>query len=429
MGGRRAGATVVILMALTTRAGAQPPIPLTLEEAERRALQNHPQLRAVQFSSAAAKEVARETRSAYFPTAFGSVTGATALDGSRIAAGGLNNPIIYDRFATGVTVGQLVTDFGRTQALVRSSSLAADARAQDVDGERTLVLLDVDRAYFGALRAQAVERVSQATVDARQLVLDQVTALAQSNLRSGLDVSFASVNLSSARLQLVQAQNHTQRAFATLAVALGEQPAAPYAVSDRPLPPAPPADSAALIADALRQRPDVLAARLGAESAVAFANAEADLYRPSVAAVGAAGVTPYHQAGLEDRYAAAAINVNVPVFNGGLFGARHAEASLRARAVAERLRDLENQVRRDVQVAWLNARTSFQRLDLTRQLSEQAAASLELAQSRYDLGLGSIVELSQAQLNKSQADLEGAAASYDYQVEMAFLAHATGARK
>ena len=429
MTAKTVGGTVVILMALTTRAMAQPPIPLTLEEAERRALQNHPQLQAVQFASAAAREVVRETRSAYFPTAFGSVTGATALDGSRIAAGALNNPIIYDRFATGVTVGQLVTDFGRTQALVRSTSLNADARAQDVDDERTFVLLEVDRAYFGVLRAQAVERVSQATVDARQLVLDQVTALAQSNLRSGLDVSFASVNLSSARLLLVQAQNDTQRAFATLAVALGEPTVAAYAVSDRPLPAAPPTDSAALIADALRQRPDVLAARLSTESAAAFASAEADLYRPSVAAVGAAGVTPYHQAGLEDRYAAAAINVNVPVFNGGLFGARHAEAALRARAVAERLRDLENQVRRDVQVAWLNARTSFQRLDLTRQLSEQAAASLDLAQSRYDLGLGSIVELSQAQLNKTQADLEGAAASYDYQVEVALLAHATGARK
>jgi len=421
--------TAALLLLLAVRATAQAPAPLTLEEAERRALQNHPQLQATQFASAAAREVVRETRSAYFPTVVGSVTGAEALDGSRIAAGALNNPIIYDRFATGISVGQLVTDFGRTRAVVRSSSLNADARAQDVDDERAFVLLEVDRAYFSVLRAQAVERVSQATVDARRLVLDQVTALAQSNLRSGLDVSFATVNLSAAQLQLVQAQNETQRAFATLAVALGESSVSQYAVADQPLPTQPSSDSAPLVADALRQRPDVLSARLTAESSSAFAEAEGDLWRPSVAAVGAAGITPYHQTGIEDRYAAAAVNVNVPILNGSLYSARHAEASLRARAVSERLRDLENRVRRDVQVAWLDARTAFQRLDLTRQLSEQAAGALDLAQSRYDLGLGSIVELSQAQLNKTQADLEGASATYDYQVDMAVLAHATGARK
>jgi len=421
------GSIAVTLFVAAGPAYAQPR--LTLQDAEARALQNHPQLQATQFASAAAREVVREARSAYYPTLIGSVTGAEALDASRIAAGGLNNPIIFDRFAAGVSVGQLVTDFGRTRAIVRSSSLNADARAQDVDNARTVVLLEVDRAYFGVLRAQAVERVSQATVDSRRLALDQVTALAQSNLRSGLDVSFAGVNLSSAQLQLVQAQNDTQHAFATLAAALGDSSLAVYALVDQELPPAPPAESAALVDDALEQRPDVLAARLTSKSALAFADAEDDLSRPSIAAVGAAGLTPYHQSGIEDRYAAAAVNVNVPILNGGLFGARHAEASLRARGVAERLRDLENMVRRDVQVAWLNAKTAYQRLDLTRQLSDQAASSLELAQSRYDLGLGSIVELSQAQLNRAQADLESTAATYDYQVQMAVLAHATGARK
>ncbi|HEX7139010.1 MAG TPA: TolC family protein, partial [Vicinamibacterales bacterium] len=254
MTAKTVGLAAALLLVLASRVMAQAPTPLTLEEAERRALQNHPQLHATEFASAAAREVVRETKSTYFPAVTGSVTGAAALDGSRIAAGALNNPIIYDRFATGVSVGQLVTDFGRTRAIVRSSSLNADARAQDVDDERASVLLEVDRAYFGVLRAQAVERVSRTTVDARRLVLDQVTALAQSNLRSGLDVSFASVNVSAAQLQLVQAQNETQRAFAVLAVALGESSLAQYSVMDQSLPAQPPSDSASLVSDALRQR-------------------------------------------------------------------------------------------------------------------------------------------------------------------------------
>jgi outer membrane protein len=429
MRARIAGLVVVATLAGARAGLAQQPAPLTLNQAEQTALRNHPQIQAAQSSALAAREVVREVRSAYFPTAFGSVTGAQAVNGSRIAAGALNNPIIYDRFATGVSIGQLVTDFGRTHELVASSTLNAQAQEETVEGQRANVLLDVDRAYFGVLRAEAVQQVAQATVDARQLVLDQVSALAASNLRSGLDVSFARVNLSTAQLLLVQAQNDTQRAAAVLATALGAQSPTPYQLAEEPLPPAPPPDSAPLIADALRQRPDAIAERFSAESAARFADAERDLYRPNVAVVGAAGVTPLHQAGIDDHYAAAAVNLNVPVLNGGLFSARHAEAALRAQALTQRLRDLENQISRDVQTAWLNARTAFQRMDLTNQLLDQATQALDLAQSRYDLGLGSIVELSQAQLNKTQAELDQASAKYDYQVEAASLEYAIGNKK
>jgi len=119
----------------------------------------------------------------------------------------------------------------------------------------------------------------------------------------------------------------------------------------------------------------------------------------------------------------------VPILNGGLFGARHADAALRARAQEQRVLDLENQITRDVQVAWLNARTAYERLDLTTQLLDQARQSLDLAQSRYDLGLSSIVELNQAQLNQTQAELDAASARYDYQVQAAALAFAGAARR
>ena len=213
----------IAFTAAAAPASAQPPSPLTLAQAEQTALQNHPQIQAAQFGALAATQVLREARAAYFPTVFGSISGADAQSGSRIAAGGLNNPIVYNRIAGGVSFAQTVTDFGRTRSLVESTSFNAQAQQESVSVQRAAVLLDVDRAYFGALRAQAVQRVAQATVDARQLVFDQVSALAQGNLRSGLDVSFARVNLSSAQLLLVQAQNDTDRAFAALAAAFGAE--------------------------------------------------------------------------------------------------------------------------------------------------------------------------------------------------------------
>jgi outer membrane protein len=426
---RSLGPAALLVVLGATPTWAQVPQPLTIQQAEQIALQNHPQIQAAQYGSLAAKEVVRETRSAYYPYVFGSVTGADAQNGSRIAAGGLNNPIIYDRFATGITVGQLITDFGRSRSLVQTSSLNAQAREQQVANQRADVLFAVDRAYFDVLRAQAVQRVAEETVAARQLVVDQVTALAASNLRSGLDVNFAKVLLSGAQLLLVQAQNDTQGAFAKLATALGASRTTSYTLADEPLPPPPPPSSDALVAQALRDRPDVISQRFSAQAASTLADAEHYLLFPSVSAVGAFGVTPYHQAGINDRYAAAGVNVNVPIMNGSLFLARHAEAMLQAQATNQNLRELENTVGRDVQVAWLNATTGFQRLDLTNQLLDQASQALDLAQARYNLGLSSIVELTQAQLYKTQAELEQASARYEYQTLSAALSREIGARK
>ncbi len=404
----------------------QAPQRLTLKEAEGIALQNHPQIQTAQFLASAADQVVRENRSDYYPMAFGSLTGAMALHDSRIGAGGLNNPIIYNRYANGVGVSQLITDFGRTKNLVQSSDLHARAQHENVATTRADVLLQVDQGYYAALRAQAVLKVAEETVSARQLVSDQVTALAAGNLKSGLDVSFANVNLSEAKLLLVQAQNDVQAAFAQLSAALGYAEQKTFELVEEPNPSPPPADPSTLIVQALRDRPELAAQRLNVESAGKFATAERDLYLPTISAIGTAGLIPAGQEVLSDRYAAAGLNINIPIFNGHLFSAFRAEADLKARAESQSLRDLQDRVTRDVRLAWLNASAGFQRLALTAELLDQASKAMELSQARYNLGLGSIVELSQAQLNKTQAEIVQASAKYDYQAQIASLNYQIG---
>lgn len=426
--------TAFLLTAMMTAAVAstlaQTPTPtpprLTLKDAEAIAVGNHPQLRSAQYSAQAANEVTREVRSAYFPLAYGSLTGAASDDKSRITAGVLNNPVIYNRYANGLTVGQLITDFGRTQNLVGSAHLRAQAAGENVQATREDVLLAVDRAYYSALRAEAVLKVAQQTVDERQTVADQVTALAKSHLKSGLDVSFANVNLAQAKLLLVQAQNDVQSSFATLSAALGYSDQRTFQLVDEPLPTASIPGLVDLVNQAFRERPELLGQRYTEQASQKFARAERDLWFPSISAVATAGVTPTGQVPLAGHYAAAGVSVNIPVFNGHLFGARRAEANFRAEAEEQNLRDLEDQVARDVRVAWLNAHTAFQRVDLTQQLLDQANLALDLAQERYKLGLGSIVELSQAQLNQTQAQIEQASARYDYQAQLATLDYQVG---
>jgi outer membrane protein len=413
--------STVFVIALAPRASAQDTIHLSLKQAEQRAVDTHPRVRAGHYATLAAGEVVRQTRSSFFPTVLASFTGAQAQDGARIAAGGLNNPIILDRFAAGFSASQLVTDFGRTSTLVAGQALRTDAQAQDEVMQRADVLLEVDRAYFDALRARAVLKVARQTVATRQLVVDQVTALAASNLKSGLDVSFANVNLSQAQLLLAEAQGEVQASDASLSAALGSAEQASYELEEESLPAPPVADRAMLIAQALNMRPDVTSRRYAIEAASKFAAAERALWLPSVSFVSAAGFTPYHQIGLTDRYAALGVNVTVPVTNGNLYNARHAEATFRQQIEDQQLHDLENRVARDVTIAWLTVQTAYQRIDLTNQLLAQASDALDLAQGRYDLGLSSIVELTQAQLNKTQAELEQTTARYEYQSRNAVL--------
>lgn len=374
----------------------------------------------------AANEGTREEKSAYYPYAYGSLTGAGAEDNSRVAAGGLNNPVILNRYANGVTVGQFITDFGRTQNLVKSSQLRAQAAQENVQTTRMDVLLQVDRAYFDVLKAQAVLKVARQTVSDRQLVSDQVTALAKSKLKSGLDVSFANVNLAEAKLLLVQAQNEEQAGFAALSSALGYSDQRTFELSDVALPPAPVQLLPDLEAQAFHNRPELIGQKYNQQAAEKFAKAERDLWFPTISALATAGVTPLHQAALSDHYAAAGVNVNIPIFNGHLFSARRAQAEFKAKAEDENLRDLQDRIARDVRVAWLNANTAYQRLDLTQQLLQEANAAFDLAQERYKLGLSSIVELSQAQLNQTQAQIEQTSAKYDYAYQIANLNYQVG---
>jgi outer membrane protein len=399
---------------------------LTLADAQRIAIQNHPDIQAAQDVAAAASQHTRQVRSAYYPTAFGSVTGVESEHNSRVAAGGLNNPIIYDRYSNGVQVNQLVTDFGRTHQLVKSSNLRAKAEEEGIVTSRASVLLRVDRAYYGTLKAQAVLRVAQETVKDRQLVADQITALAQNQLKSGLDVSFANVDLAQAQLLLVQAQNDVQGSYSSLADALGYSDERSFQLAEAENPAVPPPDETTAMRQALRDRPELISRRLEVSSAQSYVTAERDLWMPTISAVGVAGLTPVHQTELAPRYAAGGFNVNIPLFNGHLYGALRGEADALAQAQQQYLRAEQNAIVRDVQRAWLDANSGYQRLDLTNQLLAQASKAVELAQARYKLGISSIIELSQAQLNQTQAEIAQASARYDYQAELATLAFQSG---
>jgi outer membrane protein len=407
-----------------------PPPRLTLKDAEALALKNHPQVLAAQQEVAYAGQQVNESRAAYYPALEGDVTGSVANHDARIGAAFLTDSRTFNRFGQGITLSQLVSDLGRTRNLLASSRFNAQASGQNYQATRYNVLLAVHRAYYDALHAQAVVKVAEETVAARQLLYDQISALARNNLKSQLDVSFADVNVSEAKLLLIRAQDSVEEANAELSRALGADQPITYQLVDEPLPPSPPAKAEDLMAQAMTNRPELAGLRYTREAAHRFAEAEKDLARPTVSIVGVAGYIPYiaqlTSQQIPAEYGGAAINVRIPILNGHLFAARREAARYRALEADQDLRNAQESIARDVRVAWASAMTAFQRIDVTAQFLRQASLALDLAQGRYNLGLSSIVELTQAQLNLTQAEIENLSAKYDYQSQYSVLQYALG---
>ena len=403
---------------------------LSLQEAEAIAVQNHPQIQAAQNEVNYSNQQIVENRSAYYPNVTGDLTGSQGNNLARIGAGDLDASRLFDRFGQGVVIHQLITDSGRTSNLVSSSRLQAQAASQNAQATRYDVLLQVNRAYFDVLHAQAVVKVAEQTVNARQLLSDQVTELARNKLKSQLDVSFADVNVSEAKLLLVRAQDAVQQTLAELGRAMGSDQPANYQLADEPLPAGPPATTDSLIAQAFSNRPELASLRFTRDADYKFADAEKDLSRPTVSAVAVAGLTPFINtapgSSIPIEYEGVGANVSIPVFNGHLFSARREAALQRARESDQRLRDEQQRLARDVRVAWASAKDAFERIDVTAQFLRQAALALDLAQGRYNLGLSSIVELTQAELNLTQAEIENLNAKYDYQTQYSALQYTMG---
>lgn len=425
--------SVLVILPLLCFAADSPvfadgPPRLTLSQARQAALRNHPRISAADLRALAARQVVREASSGFFPAIAGNVVAVgTAGENTRLAAiGALNNPSIFDRNAEGLTISQLITDFGRTANLTGSARLRAGAEEKNAQATREQIILEVDAAFYGALEAQAVTTVGEQTVATRQSLLDQVAALASNKLRSDLDVSFARVNLEEGRLLLSKSKNDLQAAFSQLSTLMGTREPESHVLGEEPIPPDLATNAEAFVMEGLKSRPDVMALRDSRDAALKFAHAERASRFPVIAAVGSAGVVPIHDPQLPDSYAAAGLTLNIPIFAGGLYSARQKEAELRARAADEQLRDAENNVVRDVRIAWLNARNAFDRMQITRQLVANASRSFDLAQARYTNGVSSIVELNQAQLNKVSADIAYANTKYEYLLRRSALSFQTG---
>jgi len=402
---------------------------LKRKQAEQMALKNNPRVTVAHLLAMAQHQVYRETRSAELPTANAAVTAVEAENASRISAGSLTASRLFEHAGAGGGFSQLITDFGKTRNLVASSALQEKAQNANALATQYDIQLAVDQAFYNVLQAQQTLKVAQQDVTTRQTLESQVNQMTANKLKSTLDLSFADVSLSQARLLALDAQNNADSAMAALDAVLGLDHQVDFELVDEGGDDQqPPSDLNQLVQQSLDQRPDLQATKFSEQAAVKFSKAQRDQLLPTIAASGTVGSVPIRPAQYytANWWGGIGVNLNIPIFNGFLYTAQAKEASLRAKAAAEQTRDLRDRIVRDVRTAWLSANSSYQRVAVTAELLKQANLSLKLAQTRYQMGLSSIVELSQAEYQQTDAAIGNANAQYQYRMALATLNYQIG---
>ncbi len=436
---RRKRATIAFLCATVASTGSGeaarmppapvPPSPLTLVQAETLALQNHPDIKASVFDEFAASEAVKIARAGYLPQAYGEAVTAVAPGGTRIAAyNAITDPTIIQRTALGVGVTQYISDFGRTGDLVQAAEFDVRARSATADRTRDTVLLTVTQAYFDVLRANALLVVADQTKSERGTLLRQARALQRAGLRSTLDVAIAERDVASADQLGLEAQNRRLDAFAELTEAIGSSEYAIYRLADLgTIPPVPPAFTALEVA-AEANNPDILQAQAERDAAVARQQAANRFSAPTLDGYGFFGASAYKESNVAypSPYAAAGINFTVPIYTGGSIAAQKREAADIAAAAFQSTVAARNRLLRDVRVAYEDLKTARGNVAVSDRLLQTANVALHDTNVRYRIGLNTIVDVSQAELERTQAAIAAANARYDYALREADLQFATG---
>ena len=397
--------------------------PLTLNKAIEIALNQHPDILSSKFNVEAGEEGVAQVESRFLPQVYGAAAGVGARTNTREGAiGGINPPHIVRRMSFGVRVDQLITDFGRTKNLSSAAQSAVEARIARSFSIRDRVIFNVIQAYYNQLLAQEILKVAYETFDVRNTLFEKIQLLYQEKLKAGFDVSIAKQSVDEAKLLILKAQNDLDDAQATLSQALGYGELKCFSLREKITIQPYTSKLDPLLKIAKQFNPDLVTLRAAvSEKQYQYESAQAEHY-PTISASGYAGLNPYRQKSvMNSSDATGGVTLDVPFYTGGRITADERQKFFEMKVAENDLIAKENLIVRNVRQAWNNVQSSYQNINIVKELFLNNVKALELAQASYEYGLISIVDLIQEQLRKTQAEISFTTSRYDYLVNLALL--------
>jgi outer membrane protein TolC len=344
------------------------------------------------------------------------------------------NDIAYNYMSFQLNVTQNIWDFGRTLNSMRQAKATERSTQQDLGTARHTVDLNVRSAFYTALADQQLVDVAKEQVED----LKKHTALAQARLDVGAgaksDLSLAIANEQNAVVALFTAQNNFDVAKAALNQAMGaSSDDISYRLVPTPLELDTPIPNVADGTDrALKARPDYKSAVEKIEAQQRLVDAQTDNLLPSLAAAGELGWTGYVTPGFPSASPAliynwqVGITLTVPIYTGGLDYHKIAEYQATLDGLIASRDTIALQVRLDVQTAVLTALQTKASLDSAKAAVASGEDALALAEGQYQVGVGSIVTLDDAQLTEVTAKAGLIQADYSFETALAKLKYALG---
>lgn len=407
------------------------PANLSLEQAVKLALENHPALREAEAAVEAADAQLKQVRASYFPQLSFSGIGKVGLSGATGALGlpGFPASPFFRNTAYSANWYQTIFDFGRTRRRVASQRSLAEMSRLRQESDRQRVVHAVRRAYYSTLQARRFVELAERTVEERRLTLTHVRAYFQAQLRSQLDVRLAEANLAEAQGDLIRAQSAVRTARAALRTAMGIEDEVMYDLEEPAGEIRPPAALEELLEAARMKRPDLKAAEAKIAALSAAVGAAESERRPEFRGFAATGQGRFRGTPVKEnqRHGLGALGIFFPFFTGGrLEGAQgEAEAELRGAMAARDL--LRQQIRLEVTTAHSRVLETQEGIRAAADRERAAAEALRLAKARFQARLASFLELTTAEVALTSAETNHARARFDYEAARADLDFAVGA--
>jgi outer membrane protein len=405
--------------------------PITVDEAVAIGLEFQPNIRARLGDYAAAKYRVDQALSPLLPQLSASISTSrshstvvttSSLTGASIA--GVQEREFGQTLGAQMTLSQLLFDFGKTAASTDAARKLSEVALEDVELQRQLITQTIKQAYTNINFAQRLQRVAQQALERAELNLRSARGFFDVGTRPKSDVTRAEVDVANARVDVIRARNAERLGRAALNVAMGVPADTPTQVIDSLVYQPSKLDRGRLMDEAQRRRPESRQARLRAEAAEALVRRTSRDFFPDITGAAAYGGT---RTSFDEAWSAT-LSLQWSIFDGGNRIARHREARANLDAAQARARATELDIQREVEQAQISVNEAEERIQAAQVAVESAQENFRLAQGRFDAGVGTILELTDAQLALTQAQNTEAQALADYRIALSNLDRAVGLR-
>ena len=404
---------------------------LSLEECIEIALEAQPAIQATLYDYAAARARVREALAPLLPQLSGSVTAnrshttvvpTTQVGGRTVTVQISRQPA--DTFLAQVQLSQLLFDFGKTLAATQVARKLAEVSAEGVELQRQLIALTVKEAYTNILLAQRLIRVQEQSVERAELNLSSAKGFYDVGTQPLSTVVRAEVDVANAKVDLINARNALRTARVALNTAMAIDASTQTEIKDNLEYEPTTIDRAALRAEALRQSPEYRQAKLQSSAAAAGVQVATRNFLPNVSGTGSYGGS---QLDLNTNWSLG-LAFTWNIFDGGNLIAALDEAKANHGAANARVKVAELTLIQNLEQAEIAVEAAQERIQAARVATTSSQENFRLAQGRFDVGVGTILELTDAQLALTQSQNTEAQALADYRIALAQLDRAAGRR-